>query len=157
MERLTMTPGELKRIVLLQQVHDGSFRLAAAGATLALSDRQSGWMVANLESSGLAKVLLATTINQQGADPTKLTIHADRGSSMKSTPVAFTPANLGATESHSRPHVSYDNPHIESFFKTAKYQPEFPATFANMARARAFCGALLTGTIPSTATVGSRC
>ena len=58
---------------------------------------------------------------------------------MTSKPVAFLLADLGVTESHSRPHVSNDNPHIESFFKTLKYQPEFPATFANIAEARAFC------------------
>lgn len=98
-----------------------------------------GWMVADRESSELAKLLLATTIKQQGADPTQLTIHSDRGSSMKSKPVAFMLADLGVTKSHSRPHVSNDNPHIESLFKTAKYQPEFPATFANIAQARAFC------------------
>jgi putative transposase len=98
-----------------------------------------GWMVADRESSALARVLLKTTITEQGADPTKLTVHADRGSSMKSKPVAFMLADLGVTKSHSRPHVSNDNPQIESFFKTAKYQPEFPATFANIAAARAFC------------------
>jgi putative transposase len=98
-----------------------------------------GWMIADRESSALAKVLLKTTIREQGADPTKLTIHADRGSSMKSKPVAFMLADLGVTKSHSRPHVSNDNPHIESLFKTIKYQPEFPATFANIVEARAFC------------------
>jgi putative transposase len=98
-----------------------------------------GWMIADRESSALAKVLLKNTIREQGADPTKLTIHADRGSSMKSKPVAFMLADLGVTKSHSRPHVSNDNPHIESLFKTIKYQPEFPATFANIVEARAFC------------------
>jgi putative transposase len=100
-----------------------------------------GWMIADRESSVLAKLLLQTTIWEQGADPTKLTIHADRGSSMKSKPVAFMLADLGVTKSHSRPHVSNDNPHIESLFKTTKYQPEFPATFANIVEARAFCRA----------------
>ena len=98
-----------------------------------------GWMVADRESSELAKVLLRATIRQQGADPKKLTIHADRGSSMKSKPVAFMLADLGVTKTHSRPHVSNDNPHIESLFKTAKYQPQFPATFANLIDARSFC------------------
>jgi len=98
-----------------------------------------GWMIADRESSELAKLLLDTTIRQQGADPKKLTIHADRGSSMTSRPVAFLLADLGVTKSHSRPHVSDDNPHIESFFKTTKYQPEFPKTFANIVDARAFC------------------
>jgi putative transposase len=100
-----------------------------------------GWMIADRESSVLAKLLLQSTIREQGADPTKLTIHADRGSSMKSKPVAFMLADLGVTKSHSRPHVSNDNPHIESLFKTTKYQPEFPATFANIVEARMFCRA----------------
>jgi putative transposase len=103
-----------------------------------------GWMVADRESSELAKLLLKTTIEEQGADPTKLTIHSDRGSSMKSKPVAFMLADLGVTKSHSRPHVSNDNPHIESLFKTTKYQPEFPATFATLAAARLFCRTFFT-------------
>jgi putative transposase len=98
-----------------------------------------GWMVADRENSALARLLLETTIRQQRCDPTRLTIHADRGSSMKSKPVAFMLADLGVTKSHSRPHVSNDNPYIEALFKTTKYQPEFPATFANMAEARSFC------------------
>jgi len=102
-----------------------------------------GWMVADRESSALARVLLKQTIKQQYADPTRLTIHADRGSSMTSKPVAFLLADLGVTKSHSRPHVSNDNPHIESLFKTAKYQPEFPATFATIFEARAFCRAFV--------------
>lgn len=62
---------------------------------------------------------------------------------MKSKPVAFMLADLGVTKSHSRPHVSNDNPHIESLFKTTKYQPMFPSTFANIVEARAFCRAFL--------------
>jgi len=98
-----------------------------------------GWMIADRESSELARILLEQTIEQQHADPTHLTIHADRGSSMTSKPVAFLLADLGVTKSHSRPHVSNDNPHIESLFKTLKYQPEFPATFVNIIEARSFC------------------
>lgn len=103
-----------------------------------------GWMVADRESSELARILLQQTIEQQHADPTQLTIHADRGSSMMSKPVAFLLADLGVTKSHSRPHVSNDNPQIESLFKTVKYQPEFPATFANLVEARAFCRVFFT-------------
>jgi putative transposase len=102
-----------------------------------------GWMVADRESSALARMLLSETIKKECVDPKKLTVHADRGSSMTSKPVAFLLADLGVTKSHSRPHVSDDNPHIESFFKTAKYQPEFPATFSNIAEARAFCRAFV--------------
>ena len=103
------------------------------------SRRVVGWMVADRERSQLARTLLADTIAKEGADPRKLVVHADRGSSMTSKPVAFLLADLGVTKSHSRPHVSNDNPHIESLFKTVKYQPEFPATFANLAEARALC------------------
>jgi putative transposase len=98
-----------------------------------------GWMIADRESSALAKLLLETTIREQRVDPRTLTIHADRGSSMTSKPVAFMLADLGVTKSHSRPHVSNDNPHIESLFKTTKYQPQFPSTFASIVQARAFC------------------
>lgn len=98
-----------------------------------------GWMVTDRESSELARTLLAETIRKEGVDPRRLTVHADRGSSMTSKPVAFLLADLGVTKTHSRPHVSNDNPHIESHFKTLKYQPEFPSEFANLAEARAFC------------------
>lgn len=98
-----------------------------------------GWMLADRESSQLARALLDDTIRKEGADPRNLVVHADRGSSMMSKPVAFLLADLGVTKSHSRPHVSDDNPHIEALFKTVKYQPEFPATFANIAEAREFC------------------
>ena len=46
---------------------------------------------------------------------------------MTSKPVAFLLADLGVTKSHSRPHVSNDNPYSESQFKTLKYRPDFPA------------------------------
>ena len=98
-----------------------------------------GWMVADRESSELARELLKQTIEKHASDTDSLTVHSDRGSSMKSKPVAFLLADLGVTKSHSRPHVSNDNPHIESLFKTVKYQPEFPATFANLPEARFFC------------------
>ena len=98
-----------------------------------------GWMLADRESSALAKLLLRETISKEGVDPTRLTVHADRGSSMKSKPVAFMLADLGVTKSHSRPRVSNDNPQIESHFKTLKFHPDFPKTFLNIVEARAFC------------------
>jgi len=97
-----------------------------------------GWMVADRESSELAKRLISETIRKQEADPTGLTIHADRGSSMKSKCVALMLSDLGVTKTHSRPHVSNDNPFSESQFKTMKYRPEFPARFGSIEDARAF-------------------
>jgi putative transposase len=97
-----------------------------------------GWMVANGESSELAKRLIADTCGKQGIEPGKLTIHADRGSSMTSKPVAFLMADLGITKTHSRPHVSDDNPYSESHFRTLKYRPGFPERFGALQDARSF-------------------
>jgi putative transposase len=69
-----------------------------------------GWMVATRESAVLAEKLIAATAAKQGISRGQLTIHADRGSSMTSRPVALLLADLGVTQSHSRPHVSNDNP-----------------------------------------------
>ncbi len=98
-----------------------------------------GWMVAMQESATLAERLLADTIRKQGVDRGQLTIHADRGSSMASKPVALLLADLGVTKSHSRPHCSNDNPYSEAQFKTLKYRPEFPARFGSVEDARSFC------------------
>ncbi len=63
---------------------------------------------------------------------------------MKPKPVGLLLADLGVTKSHSLPHVSDDNPYIESHFRTLKYHPQFPSTFANaFKRHCAFCPRLL--------------
>ena len=98
-----------------------------------------GWMVATRESATLAEKLIAATCAKQGIARGQLTIHADRGSSMTSKPVAFLLADLGVTQSHSRPHVSNDNPYSEAQFKTLKYRPDFPARFTSIEAARAHC------------------
>ena len=97
-----------------------------------------GWMVAHRELSSLARKLIEETIKKQSVQPGQLLIHADRGSSMTSKPVAFLLADLGVTKSHSRPSVSNDNPYSESQFKTMKYRPEFPDRFGSIEDARAF-------------------
>jgi len=97
-----------------------------------------GWMVAHQESAELAKRLLQDTCAKQNIVPGQLTIHADRGSSMTSKPVAFLLADLGVTKTHSRPHVSDDNPYSESQFRTLKYRPEFPDRFGSLQHSRAF-------------------
>jgi putative transposase len=98
-----------------------------------------GWMIATHESSVLAKRLIAETCEKQNVQPGQLTIHADRGSSMKSKPVALLLTDLGITKTHSRPHVSDDNPYSESQFKTLKYRPGFPDRFGSIQDARSFC------------------
>ena len=102
-----------------------------------------GWMVASRESAALAEVLIRQTCAKQAIGRDQLTIHADRGSSMTSKPVAFLLADLGITQSHSRPHVSNDNPFSEAQFKTLKYRPDFPGRFTSIEAARVHCQALL--------------
>jgi putative transposase len=97
-----------------------------------------GWMVAHREQDALAKRLIEESCVKQNIQPGHLTVHADRGSSMKSKAVAHLLADLGVTKSHSRPHVSNDNPYSESQFKTLKYSPEFPERFGAIQDARAF-------------------
>jgi putative transposase len=98
-----------------------------------------GWMVAHRESAALAERLLADTCAKQGIARDTLTVHADRGSSMTSRPVALLLADLGIAKTHSRPHVSNDNPYSEAGFKTLKYRPGFPERFGSIEDARAFC------------------
>lgn len=103
-----------------------------------------GWMLASNESADLAKVLIEQTCDKQNIEADQLTIHADRGSSMTSKPVAFLLADLGVTQSHSRPHTSNDNPYSEAQFKTLKYRPDFPARFGSIEAARAHCHSFIT-------------
>lgn len=97
------------------------------------------WMVAPSESAELAKAFIADAIAAQGIDRDQLTIHADRGSSMTSKPVAQLLLDLGVARTHSRPHVSNDNPYSEANFKTLKYCPAFPGSFGSIQDARSFC------------------
>jgi putative transposase len=99
-----------------------------------------GWMVAHRETKQLARKLIEATLHKQNIQPGQLTLHADRGSSMTSKPVAFLCADLGVTKTHSRPHVSDDNPFSEAQFKTMKYRPDFPERFGSIEHARNHCG-----------------
>jgi putative transposase len=99
-----------------------------------------GWMLGYRESAELAKKLIELTLEREHIEPGSLTLHADRGASMTSKPVAFLLAGLGVTKTHSRPHVSNDNPYSESQFKTMKYCPQFPERFGCYQDAHRFCG-----------------
>lgn len=98
-----------------------------------------GWMVAHRESASLAERLIGETCEKQGILRNQLSIHADRGSSMRSKAVALLLADLGVTKTHSRPCVSNDNPYSEAQFKTLKYCPQFPERFGSIEDARSFC------------------
>ena len=98
-----------------------------------------GWTLQQRESAELAKALIAQAVEQQKITRDQLTVHADRGSSMTSKPVALLLADLGVTKTHNRPYTSTDNPYSEAQFKTLKYRPGFPARFDQIEQARAFC------------------
>jgi putative transposase len=100
-----------------------------------------GWTVAPAETGELAEAFIAGCLARQGITRDRLTLHADRGASMTSKPVAQLLVDLGVARSHSRPHVSNDNPYSEANFKTLKYCPAFPGRFGCIQDARTFCAA----------------
>lgn len=95
-----------------------------------------GWMVAERESAALARELILAACQRQGVDRDQLVLHSDRGPSMSSKSVAMLLAELGVTKTHSRPHVSNDNPYSEAQFKTMKYRPDYPKDFGSVQDAR---------------------
>jgi putative transposase len=103
------------------------------------SRKTVGWMVAGHESATLASKLIDETCQREGISRDQLTIHADRGPSMRSKTVALLLADMGITKTHSRPYTSNDNPYSESQFRTMKYRPDFPKRFGSIQDARAFC------------------
>ncbi len=98
-----------------------------------------GWLLAHREHADLATRLIRETIDKQNVPEDQLIIHSDRGPSMTSHSVAQLLGTLGVTKSHSRPHVSNDNPFSESQFKTMKYRPEFPDRFGSFEDGLSFC------------------
>jgi putative transposase len=97
-----------------------------------------GWLLSDHESGELAKALIEETYQREHVRPGTLGLHADNGAAMVSQPVAVLLANLGVRKSHSRPHVSDDNPFSEAQFKTLKYRPDFPERFASLQEAREY-------------------
>ena len=98
-----------------------------------------GWIVATTETAELAEEFITAALVAQGVSKGTLTIHADRGTSMTSKGVAELLSDLGVGRTHSRPHVSNDNPYSEAVNKTLKYCPAFPSRFGSIADAREFC------------------
>lgn len=98
-----------------------------------------GWLLAPREAGCLAEQLIEATCRRQNIPRNQLTIHSDRGAAMQSSPVVNLLAQLDVTKSNSRPHVSNDNPFIESFFSTGKAYPTFPERFGSLEHALSFC------------------
>ncbi len=103
-----------------------------------------GWLIAPRESAELAQQLIADTVSRHDVMPGALTLHADRGTFMRSKPVDSLLVDLDVAKSHSRPYTSDDNPYSESQFKTMKYRPDFPDRFGSIEDARSHCQAFFT-------------
>jgi transposase InsO family protein len=109
-------------------------------AVLDLFSRMTvGWLLAERESAELAQHLFSEAVERHGVARGALTVHADRGSAMRSEGLAQLFGAIGVARSFSRPHVSDDNAFSESQFKTLKYQPDYPERFTSLAHARAWC------------------
>ncbi|WP_320534445.1 integrase core domain-containing protein [Robbsia andropogonis] len=101
-------------------------------------------MIAHRESAQFAEQLIAESVSRYEITLGTLTLHADRGTSMRSKAVAELLSDLTIIRSHSRPHVSDDNPFSEAQFKTLKYRPDFPERFGCIEDARAHCQGFFT-------------
>ena len=86
------------------------------------------------ERPDLAQAMFADAFASQGCTPA--VIHADNGGPMRAGTTRDLFRTLHITASYSRPHVSNDNPYAEAFFKTLKYDLEFPEQFASIEHAR---------------------
>lgn len=103
-----------------------------------------GWMIAEVESSDLARQLIAATALKQQIQPEQLTLHADNGAPMRGKPLSQLLVDLGIAKSHNRPHTSDDNPFSEAQFKTMKYRPDYPDRFGSLAAAQVWARSFFT-------------
>jgi len=98
-----------------------------------------GWMLVRRSDATIAKQFIADVIAREGIEAGEAVIHADRGTEMTAQPVCALLDNLGIARSHSRPHVSDDNPYSESINKTLKYSAGFPDRFGSLEDGKRFC------------------
>jgi transposase InsO family protein len=96
-----------------------------------------GWRVEDREVDDLAVEMFTDAIAREGLPDV---VHADSGPAMRSTALKDYLGDLNITQTHNRPRVSNDNPFSESEFRTMKYRPNYPGTFADIEQARAFMG-----------------
>jgi len=82
-----------------------------------------GWGVHDSQCGEFASQLLEAICDRLDTDPTGIVLHSDNGKPMKGSSMLSTMQFLGIVPSFSRPHVSDDNPFVESLFRTLKYRP----------------------------------
>ncbi len=106
---------------------------------LDIFSRKAIWQEVHATENGdLARAFIENSITANGGTAPG-GIHSDNGTSMTSKTVTGLLADLKISRSHSRPHVSNDNPYSEAQFKTLKYCPAFPGSFETLHQARDFC------------------
>jgi putative transposase len=92
-----------------------------------------GWGVNDEQCGDYAADLLHGICDALDVSPGGIVLHSDNGKPMKGSSMLSTMQWLGIVPSFSRPHVSDDNPYVESLFRTLKYRPGFASQhFANL-------------------------
>jgi putative transposase len=82
-----------------------------------------GWGVNEEQCGAFAADLLQASCDRLGRAAGERVLHSDKGKPMKGSSMLAMMQTLGIVPSFSRPHVSDDNPYIESIFRTLKYRP----------------------------------
>ena len=103
-----------------------------------------GWMLVRRANAAIAKAFIEQTNADLHIAPGTLTIHADRGVEMTADSVCELLERLAVKRSHSRPHVSDDNPYSESQYRTMKYASNFPDRFESFEDARSHTSTCMT-------------
>lgn len=102
-----------------------------------------GWSVEAKEDGKLARDLFARILSEQVRSPEGIRVHADNGSPMRSKSLSDLFEKLEVRATHGRPHVSDDNPFIESWFSVLKGRASFPEYFKDIQQARAYVESLV--------------
>ena len=92
------------------------------------------WAIHDREDDALAYELFQKALRDNHYPD--VFVHSDNGNPMKGMTLLALFYDLGICNSYSRPRVSNDNPFIESWFKTLKYDVSYPGKFSNMESAR---------------------
>ena len=116
-----------------------------------------GWILVRRANAVIAEAFIEQTIADHEITPGSLAIHADRGVEMTAHPVCELLERLAVKRSHSRPHVSDDNPYSESQYKTIKYAADFPERFGSFEHARSHTRMFMAHYNTNTGTPASQC
>jgi putative transposase len=117
---------------------------------------QPHWLVVPRETAALAKEFIEDAFRANGGAVPDV-VHADRGTSMTSKPVAQLLADLNIVRSHSRPRVSNDNPYSEANFKTSSTARSSPTGSAHWPTPAPSASSSSPTTTPPTGTPASGC